>query len=344
MSSQNSDLRYPFDGVPVPGEVIEVADGLFWLRMPLPFALDHINLWLLRDGPGWTVIDTGYALPEVREYWREVLDRVVGKDPVTRIVVTHFHPDHVGLADWLCSEFDAPLWMTAGEFFMAQWVFHDGGIGDFARQDRFFRDHGLPEEKLAPLTKRGNPYRRGVPALPGQFHRLRDGDELTIGERRWRIIIGYGHAPEHASLYCADDRLLISGDQVLPRITTNIGVWHTEPEGDPLGCYLDSFARFSALDPATRVLPSHGQVFEGLHARIDGLRDHHVERLERVVDACGEPVTAADLLGVLFRRKLDLHTLRFAMGEAIAHLNHLWHQGALVRETGDDGVHRFRRP
>lgn len=339
---QQQSLSYPMEGVPAPGEAREVADGVWWLRMPLPFALDHINLWLLRDGDGWTIVDTGYALDEVRDHWRAILAAVVGDAPVHRVVVTHFHPDHVGLADWLCSELDAPLWMTAGEFFMANWVFHDGGIGDFARQDRFFRDHGLPEEKLAPLTRRGNPYRRGVPSLPGQYHRLRDGDELVIGARSWRIVVAHGHAPEHASLYCAADRLLISGDQVLPKITTNIGVWHTEPEGDPLGCYLDSFARFTALDPATLVLPSHGLVFEGLHARIDALRAHHEDRLAEVLEACASgPVTAADLLTVLFRRELDLHQLRFAMGEAIAHLSHLWHQGRLRREIGADGVQRF---
>lgn len=333
---------YPLDDVPTPGETREVADGVHWLRMPLPFALDHINLWLLRDGDGWTIVDTGYALDEVRGHWRDLLDRVVGDAPVHRVIVTHFHPDHVGLADWLCRELDAPLWMSAGEFFMANWVFHDGGIGDFTRQDRFFRDHGLPDEKLAPLTRRGNPYRRGVPSLPGQYHRLREGDVVRIGSRAWRVIVAHGHAPEHVSLHCAEDRLLISGDQVLPRITTNIGVWHTEPEGDPLGCYLDSFAQFTALDPATRVMPSHGRVFEGLHDRIEALRAHHEARLAEVLEACSRgPTTAADLLGVLFRRELDLHQLRFAMGEAIAHLNHLWHLGQLVRRREADGVYRF---
>ncbi len=333
---------YPLPEVPVPGEVLEVDDGVLWLRMPLPFALDHINLWLLRDDDGWTVVDTGYALDEVRDHWRTVLADVVGDAPVHRVLVTHFHPDHVGLAAWLCEERGAPLWMTAGEFFMANWVFHDGGIGDFARQDRFFRDHGLPEERLAPLTRRGNPYRRGVPSLPGHYRRLRDGDVLRIGARDWRVIVAHGHAPEHASLHCAADRLLISGDQVLPKITTNIGVWHTEPEGDPLGCYLDSLGQFEALDPATRVLPSHGRVFDGLHARLDALRDHHEARLGEVLAACAaDPVTAADLLPVLFRRELDLHQLRFAMGEAIAHLNHLWHQGRVVRTRGGDGVYRF---
>ncbi|HEY5719607.1 MAG TPA: MBL fold metallo-hydrolase [Gammaproteobacteria bacterium] len=336
-------LDYPLPGLPEPGGALEVAPGLFWLRMPLPFALDHINLWLLRDGDGWTVVDTGYALEQTCALWEQLLAEVVAPAPVRRIIVTHFHPDHVGLAAWLAERCAAPVWMTAGEFLMAQWVFNDGGIGDFPIQDRFFRSHGLPPARLAPLTSRGNPYRRGVPALPHHYRRLQEGDRVRIGERSWQVITGFGHSPEHAALYCAEERLLISGDQVLPKITTNIGVWHTEPEDDPLGRYLRSLRRYEPLAADTLVLPSHGRVFRGLHARLAALHRHHEQRLDEVLAACSAPLTAADLLGVLFRRELDLHQLRFAMGEAIAHLHHLWHAGRLLREVAADGVHRFHR-
>jgi len=339
--TDRSTPDYLFDDVPKPGAAVEVALGVFWLRMPLPFALDHINLWLLRDGDGWVIIDCGYALDETCALWERLLDEVVAGDPVRRIVVTHFHPDHVGLAAWLAERCDAPLWMTAGEFLMAQWVFNDGGIGDFAVQDRHFSSHGLAPGRLAPLTTRGNPYRRGVPALPHHYRRMQHGDRLAIGGREWQVIVGFGHSPEHAALHCVEDRLLISGDQVLPKITTNISVWHTEPDDDPLGRYLNSLKRFAQLPDETLVLPSHGAVFRGLQPRLAALEEHHRERLAQVADACREPVTAADLLPLLFRRELDLHQLRFAMGEAIAHLHHLWHGGSIDRQTGADGVHRF---
>jgi glyoxylase-like metal-dependent hydrolase (beta-lactamase superfamily II) len=279
--------------------------------------------------------------PETCELWERLLTGVIGDAPVKRILVTHFHPDHIGLAAWLCDRCTAPLTITAGEFLMAWWVFSDGGLGDYPVLDAFFHRHGLPRGRLAPLTARGNPYRRGVPALPHSYRRLMHGDTLAIGSRAWRVIVGHGHSPEHAALYCADGPLLISGDQVLPKITTNIGVWPSEPDDDPLGRYLRSFDRFAALDPETLVLPSHGRVFRGLHARIADLRAHHVERLERAYAACAKPVTAADLLPVLFRRELDLHQLRFAMGEAIAHLHNLWQEGRVQREEDGDGVYRF---
>lgn len=337
-------LTFPHgDTVPAPGGAIEVAPGILWLRMPLPFALDHINLWLLRDGDGWVAVDAGYGIDEVRELWARIDRDVLDGMPITRIVVTHFHPDHVGLAAWLCERFDAPMSMTAGEFYIAQWGLAGGGLSDTAEQDRFYRSHGLEAERSGELAARGNTYRRGVPALPVACDRLVAGDRLSIGGRSWEVLVGHGHSPEHAMLHCAEEAILISGDQVLPRITTNIGVWHAEPDGDPLTRYLDSLDQLRALDPDTLILPSHGRVFGGLHARLQALVDHHDARLAEVVAACATPTSAAALMATLFRRPLDLHQLRFAMGEAIAHANHLQAQGRLVRTLDADGIYRFER-
>ncbi len=336
-------LHYPFPQHPAPGELSEVAPGIFWLRMPLPFQLDHINLWLLRDGAGWCIVDTGFPDDGVRELWSQVIDRLDG--PVTRLVVTHFHPDHLGLATWLMEKTGAPLWMTTGEFLTAHVVWNEvGGHGARFMVEQF-RQHGLDAEHLAKFEKRGSGYRKAVPALPEHYHRVKAGDALSIDGRSWQVMIGHGHAPEHMALYCAEAGVLISGDMLLPRISTNISVFAATPEADALRWYLDSLDELAEEIPEkTLVLPSHGLPFTGVQPRVADLHAHHEERLHALEKSCEQaPQSAAGLLEVLFNRQLDTHQTMFAMGEAIAHLNYLEQAGRLSRSIGADGVIRFSR-
>jgi glyoxylase-like metal-dependent hydrolase (beta-lactamase superfamily II) len=337
-------LHYPFAQAPAGGTLLEVAPGIFWLRMPLPFQLDHINLWLLRDGAGWVIVDTGFPDDGVRSLWQRVLAQLDG--PVHRLVVTHFHPDHLGLASWLMAETGAPLAMTTGEFLTAHAVWNEvGGHGARFMVEQF-RRHGLDGEHLAKFEKRGSGYRRAVPALPEYYDRLKAGDLLTVDGRCWQIIIGHGHSPEHMALYCAELDVLISGDMLLPRISTNISVFAATPTADALRWYLDSLADMAARIPEqTLVLPSHGLPFQGVGERVGELQTHHVDRLQALETSCEQaPKSAAELLDVLFGRVLDTHQTMFAMGEAIAHLNYLEHAGRLTRRQDADGVIRFSRP
>jgi glyoxylase-like metal-dependent hydrolase (beta-lactamase superfamily II) len=336
-------LRLPW-AAPLPqGQSLEVASGVHWLRMPLPFALDHINLWLLADDPAWTQIDCGYGDESTRRLWNEHFGATLRGRPMRRVVATHCHPDHVGNGAWLAGRFDCALTMPQAEYLTAHALAEEhSGYGTEATC-AFFRAHGLAAEHVAVLAARGNRYRHGVPELPPRYERLMAEDEVAIGRSRWRVIPGYGHSPEHASLYCAQLGVLISGDMLLPKITTNVSVWPIEPDGDPLQRFLASLDRFSALPPETLVLPSHGLPFIGIRERLAELRAHHAARLAEIEAAVQAPVTAASILPLLFRRTLDMQQRFFAMGEAIAHLNHLWHRGRL-RRFSEDGVWRFVRP
>lgn len=343
-ASPASPLAFPFPHPPGPGEHVAVGEGIRWLRMPLPFALDHINLWLLDGVQSTVLVDTGYGDAQTRELWERHFATTLAGQSIGDIIVTHCHPDHVGNASWLAARFAAPIAMTHAEFMTTHALaFGHSGHGPEDIRALFAR-HGLAGEPLAELTRRGNHYRRGVPDVPTAFTRLLDGQEIAAGPTRWRVIEGHGHSPEHASLYSGDHRTLISGDMLLPKISTNISVWAVEPDADPLGRFLDSLRAYETLPPETLVLPSHGLPFRGIAARINQLRAHHRDRLAELVAAARAapgPVSAADLLPVLFRRELDAQQYFFAMGEAIAHLNHLWHQGRLVRSTGSDGALRF---
>jgi glyoxylase-like metal-dependent hydrolase (beta-lactamase superfamily II) len=312
---------------------VPVAPGIEWLCMPLPFALNHINLWLLADGNGQATIDTGFALDPVKQAWQAALDTANGRRRLTRSIVTHCHPDHLGLAAWLEQETGAPLWIAQGEYLAAHMMAEQVASYSIAAMVEFFRHHGLDQARIDGLLARGNGYKRGVPAIPLTYHRLFDGQTLSIGDHDWRTLVGYGHSPEHMSLYCAELGVLISGDMLLPRISTNVSVMACNPHGDPLGLFLASIDRLRALPPETLVLPSHGRPFRGLHARVDALHAHHAERCQALLDACrGRPQSAADLIGLLFGRDLpDPHQTMFAMGEAIAHLNHLEHSGTMQR-------------
>lgn len=310
--------------------------------MPLPFVLDHINLWLLKDGEGWAVVDTGFALDEVKALWEVVLQQLGA--PVTRIIVTHFHPDHLGLASWLQEKFQVPLYMTAGEFLTAHLVWHELGGHGTAPMLAQFAEHGLGEAGLDALQKRGNGYRRGVGALPQTYSRLHHGQTLQIGDHAWEVVVGYGHSPEHAMLYCKELAVLISGDMLLPKISTNISIFAVTPTDDALQRYLESLSCYAAgFSEETLVLPSHGLPFRGITPRVAELQAHHGERLGLLVGNCTYPRSAAELLSTLFPRALDTHQTMFAMGEAIAHLNHLEQAGSLTRKRGADGVIRFTR-
>jgi glyoxylase-like metal-dependent hydrolase (beta-lactamase superfamily II) len=345
MNPLESQLVYPFgDALPQPGEALALAGGVEWIRMPLPFALDHINLWLLRDGPGYTVVDCGVSRPETIAAWEQVFTHVMRGAAVERVIATHCHPDHVGLSGWLCERFGAPFWATAAEFAFARMMAAAlPGVDGPAAVPHFER-HGLADEALLEqMRSRRNYYPSLVPAVPPAYVRMQDGQEIRIGAHDWTVITGFGHSPEHASLYCGQLGLLISGDMVLPRISTNVSVFAVEPEANPVDQYLSSLRRYDALPADTLVLPSHGRPFRGLHTRIRQLQDHHAARLQEVLDACAEPRSAMDIVPVMFRRPLDAHQLSFALGEALAHLHQLWHGGMLERVRGDDGVYRFRR-
>jgi glyoxylase-like metal-dependent hydrolase (beta-lactamase superfamily II) len=346
MNPSESQLEYAFgDTLPTPGTVHEVAPGLFWLRMALPFALDHINLWLARDDEGWTVIDCGIADDTTRASWESIFSTALRGLPITRVIATHFHPDHVGLADWLCTRWNAPLWMTAGEYLFARSIAAALPGTDDAAMLTHYQQHGLTDAViLEELRQRGNHYSTLVPAVPASYRRMHDAQTVRIGRNTWRVITGHGHSQEHAALYCAELDVLISGDMVLPRISTNVSVLAIEPESNPVQQYVDSLERFRHLPADTLVLPSHGKPFRGLHTRIEQLTTHHRDRLAEVVDACATPQSAADILPVMFRRPLDAHQTTFALGEALAHLHKLWFDGTLVRSMDADGILRFGIP
>lgn len=339
-------LEFPVATPPAPGEALPIAPGVRWLRMKLPFALNHINLWLLEDGESWTAVDCGFALPETREAWEQVFARHLGGRPIGRVIVTHYHPDHIGLAAWLVERWQAPFLIAEKEWLHARLHASEPGDGEGARLRRdFARRAGLDDAASTVFAERQGNYRRGVPAVPASYRRIGEGSTIAIGGRTWRVLIGEGHAPEHACLFCEETGVLIAGDQILPRISPNISVQPHEPAGDPLARYLASLARLRReLPPDIFVLPSHNLPFRGVHLRIDELAAHHEARCREVVAACTRPLAAADLLPVLFRRQLDRHQLGFALGEALAHLHYLEGQGRLARHPGADGVDRFVAP
>ena len=346
-------LLYPLaDQLPAPGGSIELAPGVRWVRMALPFALDHINLWLLRDQVdgrnGWTVVDTCIDHPESRALWEQVFATQLDGLPVLRVIVTHMHPDHVGLAHWICARWSTPehecrLWMSATDYMNARYASQVVNSFGGERLADYFRSHGMAQaDDLDQIRNRKNYYRSLVPDVPASFARLQDGQQVRIGGHGWRCISGFGHAPEHMALYCEALAVLISGDMVLPRISTNVSVYEMEPEADALSLFLDSLERYLPLPADTLVLPSHGKPFKGLHTRIQQLQDHHRDRLAEVMAAAqGRAVSAYDMLPVLFKRPLDLHQITFALGESVAHLHRLWYGGQLVRRRDPQGVWRF---
>jgi glyoxylase-like metal-dependent hydrolase (beta-lactamase superfamily II) len=344
-----SALEYPFAQMPAPGAALQVAPGVHWIRMPLPFQLNHINLWLLEDElegkPAWTIVDCGIADETTRGLWQRLFEEPMGSRPVRRIIVTHYHPDHAGNAAWLAQRFGAELWMTQGEYLTAHAV--RTGTAGYTTEAvlAVFRKNGLPEERHAKMSGRGNRYAGLVPQFPLAYRRVMESDRLQIGGRQWRPIIGHGHAPEHLSLYCEALNVLIAGDMLLSTISTNVSVWSIDPEGDPLRLFLESVARYRELPAGVLVLPSHGKPFRGAHTRVAELEAHHQARFDELGKVLQHgPRSAGELLEVLFRRPLDPHQTFFAMGEAIAHLHYLYYAGRASRAVGADGIMRYASP
>jgi glyoxylase-like metal-dependent hydrolase (beta-lactamase superfamily II) len=316
---------------------------VFWLRMPLPFALNHINLWVLEDGDGFTLVDSGIDLPAVREAWERIAAVLFASRPPVRLICTHFHPDHMGLAGWLTERWGIALWATLGEWAFGRVLALEDDQQFLARALPFYRRAGFNAAQLRLCAERGNTYRQRVAPIPPQLRRLQDGDTISIGGRCWQVISGAGHSPEHAALFCRELAVMIAGDQVLPKISPNVSVWPQEPDADPLALFLHSLDRFRALPADTLVLPSHHDPFIGLSLRLDQLAEHHHQRLAETLEACRVPSTAVDVLQRLFPRPLDDHQLFFAIGESLAHLHHLERRGDLERAAHGDGVVVFHQ-
>jgi len=338
-------LEYPFDSAPAPGKALEVAPGVLWIRMPMPGALSHINLWAIEDGDGWTIVDTGLRTPETTDAWRELLRGALGGRALRRVIVTHMHPDHVGMAGWLTRRFDCRLWMTRLEYLTCRVLVADTGREAPEDGVLFYRRAGWDDETIETYRTRFGGFGKSVYTLPDSFRRMHDGETIRIGEHGWRVVVGTGHSPEHACLYCEGLGVLISGDQVLPRISSNVSVFPTEPDADPLGDWLASLEKLAREVPDdVLVLPAHNEPFRGLQLRLTALARGHARGLERLRRSLAQPRRAIDVFGALFARKIgnEAHLLSMATGESIAHLNHLLRLGEASVEIDAEGVGWYR--
>ena len=338
MTKQKLDYLYPDS--PEVGTAKEIFSGVHWLRLPLPFDLDHINLWLLDNEDGYTLVDTGVAAKETCAAWEKLFSEYLGNKPITKIIVTHYHPDHIGLTNWLCERFSPEVFMTEQSYSRTNYLLTADNNEDKKRFADFYRSHGVEDTEPFVEFCMGDDYRKIISGLPVEYTVVRDKQDIEIGGRTWQTLVCYGHAEGHLSLYCSELGVLISGDQVLPGITTNISVQANDPEVDNLQAYMDSFELFLTLPESTCVLPSHGKVFRGLHTRVKELRLHHEEELERVYKFFNKPCTTSELVPYLYGRKLyGLHCM-LGFGEAYAHIVYLENQSRLERQQ-ISGKYRF---
>jgi len=335
--------QYLFDDTPQHGTTWEIVPGVRWLQMPLPMALDHINLYLLEDDDGWWIIDTGISVGPTQSLWETLFKNELEGKPVVGVICTHLHPDHIGMAGWLCERWRVPLYMSRAEYFC--------GLS-FSRMEKHhyswtseqhYRRAGFSPRQIEKVRNNYGGFSSVITPMPTAYRRLRDGDILTIKGRRWRIVVGSGHSPEHVCLFCESLNILISGDQVIPRITSNVSVMASEPEANPLKDWFVSHEHFLNILPQDAlVLPAHNAPFYGLHERLRFLIEHHEEHLLALEEACvDKSSTALELLPVLFKRKLDGDQMGLAVGECIAHLNYLYQRGRLARSIDADGHYRY---
>lgn len=346
MTSEKPKSRLEFftDTAPEAGAVTEIADGVFWLRMTLPMAgLDHINLYFLRDGDEFVVVDTGLGWKEAMDTWEQVFADNMDGAKVNRVICTHMHPDHAGLAGWMCRKFNAPLLMTMGEYFLCRLMAADTGNPAPEEGITFYKRAGFTDEQIENYKSRFGGFGKAISALPNGYQRIRENDNIEVDGNDWQVLIGSGHSPEHACLYNAELKLMISGDQILPNISSNVSVWPTEPEGNPLEDWIASCHKLrEAVPKDTLVLPAHGIPFRGADHRLSRLIEHHENALERLYEYCFQPKRSTEVYPVLFRRKINDGNRLMAVGESIAHLNCLVKRRQMVRTMNTDGHYVYQ--
>jgi len=334
-----NQIQYEFESRPDQGETMDIADGVVWLRMPLPFSLKHINLWLLRDEAGWVIVDTGVDTRTSRGVWQQTFAGAMRDDPASHVVATHLHPDHVGCAGWLVDHFDVDLWMTRDEYMLCRILVADTGRIAPEEGIRFYASAGFTDEQLAVYKSRFGMFGKFVHALPEAYKRMSDGDVLRFAGADWDVIVGNGHSPEHACLYDADRNILIAGDQLLPTISSNVSVWPTEPLANPLQDWFDSLEKLQQRLPEdVLVLPAHGKPFRGAHFRLRELAKDHEDRLTDLLEICASPKRVVDLFPSLYRTTIDDDNRIMATGEAVSHLNYLCANGDMSNETDANEV------
>jgi glyoxylase-like metal-dependent hydrolase (beta-lactamase superfamily II) len=344
MSKPAEKIRYEFDQRPDPGEIMDNLPGLKWLRMPLPMVLGHINLWILEDGDGWTLVDTGMSVDRSHAIWEKIFQQTLHGKPVKRVIVTHLHPDHVGCAGWLTERFDVNLWMAREEYLLCRILVADTGQPAPPEGIRFYAAAGFSADAIGRYQERFGEFGTVVSRLPQAYRRLQNNDCVQIGGYEWQVIVGRGHSPEHACLYCPESNVLISGDQILPTISSNVSVYPTEPAANPLADWLFSLRDLKQRLPSdVLVLPAHGKPFRNAHTRLDQLIAEHETGLEELCKLCATPKRAIDTFPVLFKSRISDGNLIMATGESIAHLNYLVKQGELNVTTDESGVNWYAR-
>lgn len=332
-------LIYPFGPPPGSGEAVEVAPDILWMRLAMPIALNHINVYAVRDGEGWALVDTGLDLAATREEWERLLTGPLEDRPVTRVICTHMHPDHIGLAGWLCARFEAPLEMARLEYVTARMLLADTGQAAPEEGAVFYRAAGWDDAQVEGYRTGYGQFGRFVSPMPAGFARMREGGRVWIGGQDWRVVVGEGHSPEHACLWREADGIVLGGDQILPKISSNVSVWPTEPDADPLGDWLASLKRMKTVFPdEVLVLPSHGEPFRGVQARLEALIRGHLAALKRLERTLHTPCRAVDVFPALFARPVGDGVRSMATGESVAHLNYLLHRGRASRSRDADGV------
>lgn len=335
-------LDHPFAVPPEPGSVIEVAPGLLWARLSLPFRLDHINIYLIENDNGWTILDTGLGDEPTKAAWQALVSGPLRGVQPSQLIVTHLHPDHIGLAGWLCETFDMPLLTSLSTWYGCLNISLNPNVTNARNFHDHYLRHGLDEGTTEIVMTQGHHYLEMVQPLPSTFKRLVAGDRIKIGRRDFRVLSGDGHAPEQIMLYCEAEQLFFGSDQVLAKITPNVSVWAEEPTGNPLGLYLRSLAQLNeTISPDALVLPGHQLPFRGLQQRSHELAEHHASRCRLIAAAASErPHSVAELVPVMFTRALDPHQLGFAFSEAHAHVNYMVERDELAWTTSGDGVDR----